>query len=112
MTVCIAATCKDGLVLASDRMLSASHLDLEFDHLGIKIYPVVPTVAVLSAGDALVLHDILIEGAGFPGQMQQPMVSAIAEHVRQRFVSVRRDLATQRLLEPRGLTFESFYQGG
>ena len=112
MTVCIAVNCKDGVVLASDRMVSASHLDLEFDHPGIKIHPVVPSVAVLSAGDALVLHDILIEGAGFPGRMQEPMVSDIAEHVRRKFVSVRRDLATQRVLEPRGLTFESFYQEG
>ena len=112
MTICIAVNCEEGVVLASDRMVSASYLDLEFDHPGIKIHPVLPTVTVLSAGDALVLHDILIEGAGFAGQMQQPMVDAIAEHVRQRFVSVRRELATQRLLEPRGLTFESFYQEG
>ena len=112
MTICIAVNFQEGVVLASDRMMSVAHLDLEFDHPSNKIHSILPTAAVLSAGDALALHDILIAGAGFAGQMQQPRVDAIAEHIRKQFVALRRELATQRLLEPRGQTFESFYQEG
>ena len=107
MTICIAVNFQEGVVLASDRMMSVAHLDLEFDHPSNKIHSILPTAAVLSAGDALALHDILIAGAGFAGQMQQPRVDAIAEHIRKQFVALRRELATQRLLEPRGQTLDT-----
>lgn len=66
MTICIAALCDGGrsLVAASDRMLSAPFLTLEFDHRDAKIDPIGPHCVALSAGDALSVQDIIVGGLG------------------------------------------------
>jgi hypothetical protein len=66
----------------------------------------------LTAGDALTAHDVLAAGPGFAGQLSNPLVSHFADHVRQKFVESRRRLASEQILEPRGLTFDDFYQRG
>lgn len=114
MTVCIAANCATGeaVVVASDRMLSAPFLTIEFDHADAKIDVVSPTCVALSAGDALFADEILGAGPGAPGQLSEPFVSQFAEHIRQKFVEVRRRFANETILEPRGMSFEAFYQHG
>ena len=112
MTICIAANFKDGVVVAADRMISAPNLTLEFDHPNTKIRCISSSCVVLSAGNALVIDDLLMKGTGLAGQMQNPMVRSFAEHLRSRYVQIRQQLASRSILEPRGFSFESFYREG
>jgi hypothetical protein len=52
MTICVAANCAKSraVVVASDRMLSAEFLTLEFDHPDAKIEEISPTCVALTAG--------------------------------------------------------------
>lgn len=114
MTICIAANCASGrgVVVASDRMLSAPYLTLEFDHPDAKIDKLGPRCVALTAGDALASHEILAGGAGLAGQLQDPMISDYADHIRRQYVEARRRVANEQYLEPRGLSFNEFYLGG
>lgn len=114
MTVCIAANCAkdEAVVVASDRMLSAPFLTLEFDHPDAKIDVVSQTCVALTAGDALASHGVLSAGPGLAGQLQDPFISDFADHIRKNFVEARRRFANEQILEPRGLNFEGFYQHG
>lgn len=113
MTVCIAAACQNGLaaVVASDRMLSAPFLTIEFDHPDAKIDMIGGRCVALTAGDALSVQDILAGGLGVAAQLQDPTVELIAEHVRKRFVEVRKRRINEMVLGPRGLDFDLFYSG-
>lgn len=93
-------------------MLSAPFLTLEFDHADGKIDQLGSTCVALSAGDALVADEVLSEGPGFAGQLNSPLIVNFADHIRQKFVESRRRMANEQVLEPRGLTFEQFYQHG
>ena len=112
MTICIAANCADGIVVTSDRMISAPFLALEFDHPTSKIEAISNTCVVLTAGDALATDDILIGGMSMADQLQNPLIRDLADHLRIQFVSARRRLIDQRILEPHGFSFVSFYQEG
>jgi 20S proteasome alpha/beta subunit len=114
MTICIAANCAHGeaVVVASDRMLTAHFLALEFDHPDAKIEEISPTCVALTSGDALAAQGVLAAGPGIAGQLQDPFISDFAEHIRQKYVESRRKMANQGILEPRGMTFDNFYSGG
>lgn len=114
MTICVAANCAkwEAVVVASDRMLSAPFLTLEFDHPDAKIEEISPTCVALTAGDALASQDVLAGGIGHAGQLQNPFMSDFTYQIRQRFVEARRRLASEQLLEPRDMSFADFYQNG
>ena len=114
MTICIAATCADqtAVVAASDRMVSAPFLTLEFDHPDAKIDQLSRTCVGLTSGDALVATDLFTGFEGMISQLQNPDVLLIAEHVKQRFVDVRRKLIDERVFRPRGISFIDFYSNG
>jgi 20S proteasome alpha/beta subunit len=114
MTVCIAANCASGkgVVVGSDRMISAPYLTLEFDHPDGKIDVIGPRCVALTAGDALTAQEILSGGAGLAGQLQDPLISHFAAHVRKQYVEARRRVATEPYLQPRGMSFDEFYVGG
>ncbi len=114
MTICIAATCagQNVVVAASDRMVSAPFLTLEFDHPDAKIDQLSRTCVGLTAGDALVATDLFTDFEGMISQLQNPDVLLIAEHVKQRFVDVRRKLNDERVFRPRGISFIDFYSKG
>ncbi len=114
MTVCIAASCDSGraLVVASDRMLSAPFLTLEFDHADAKIDPIGSHCVALTAGDALSVQEIIIGGLGVTAQLQNPSVQLIAQNIRDRFAAVRKQRINEIVLGPRGLDFDAFYTGG
>jgi hypothetical protein len=57
-------------------------------------------------------HDVLSAGPGFAAQLSNPLVSHFASHIRDNFVQARRRLANEQILEPRGFSFQDFYQGG
>ena len=113
MTVCIAASCDSGraVVVASDRMLSAPFLTVEFDHQDAKIDQVGANCVALSAGDALCVEDVLIGGLGAASQLQNPPIATLAEHIKQQFCQVRKQRINDFILGPRGLNFDVFYGG-
>lgn len=114
MTICIAAACAGGgaVVAASDRMISAPFLTLEFNHPDAKIDTLSQTCVGLSAGDALVATDLFTGFEGMVSQLQDPQVQLIAAHVKQRFVDVRREMIDDRVFKPRGISFVDFYTKG
>ena len=99
-------------MVASDRMLSAPFLTLEFDHADAKIDPIGNSCVALTAGDALSVQDILVGGFGVATQLMDPQVDLIAEQIRSRFVEVRKRRINEVILGPRGMDFETFYAGG
>ena len=114
VTVCIAASCAGGnaVVVASDRMLSAPFLTVEFDHEDAKIDQIGANCVALSSGDALCVQDILIGGLGAAHQLQNPPILTLAEQIKIEFCNVRRKRVNDYILGPRGIDFESFYKGG
>ena len=58
MTVCIAAICRNGVVLgASDRMLTAG--DVQFEPEREKIFPLTTSIVALTAGDASLQDELM-----------------------------------------------------
>ena len=114
MTICIAASCNDGgtIVVASDRMLTAPFLTVEFDHQDAKIDQIGENCVALSSGDALCVQDILMGGIGAARQLQNPSTQTLAEHIKHQYCKIRKMRINDLVLQPRGIDFESFYQGG
>lgn len=114
MTVCIAACCDGGnsVVVASDRMLSAPFLTVEFDHQNTKIDQIDNRCVALSSGDALCVQDILQGGLGAANHLQNPSICTLAEQIKYQFCEVRKQKINDLILGPRGIDFDSFYKGG
>jgi len=93
-------------------MLSAPFLTIEFDHPDAKIDLIGNRCVALTAGDALSVQEILVGGLGVAAQLQDPTVELIAQHVKNRFIEVRKRRINELILGPRGLDFDSFYGGG
>lgn len=114
MTVCIAARCEGGkaIVVASDRMLSAPFLSVEFDHQDAKIDQIGQNCVALSSGDALCVQDVLASSIGAANQLQNPSISMLAEQVKDQYREIRTQRINDFVLGTRGIDFDSFYQGG
>ncbi len=114
MTVCVAAVCENGnaVVVASDRMLTAPFLTVEFDHQDTKIDQINPSCVALSSGDALCVHDILIAAKITASQLQNPSIESLAEQIKVIFCSIRKDRINDLVFGPRGFDRDSFYRGG
>ena len=114
MTICISASCNDGrtIVVASDRMLTAPFLTVEFDHQDAKIYQIGRNCVALSSGDALCVQEILVGGVGAASQLQNPLVKTLADQIKMQFCEVRKQRINDLFLGPRGVDFDSFYQRG
>ncbi len=113
MTICIAATAADrtAVVVASDRMISAGFLDLEFDHPGSKIEILGPSCVGLSAGDALPSGDLFSSAYPVSTQFQNPAVEQIADTIKDTYCQLRARRIEEAVFKPRGITIKSFYQG-
>jgi hypothetical protein len=68
-------------------MLSAPYLTLEFDHPDAKIDTIRPRCVALTAGDARAAQESLSGGAGLAGQLQDPLISHFAAHIRRQYVA-------------------------
>ena len=112
MTVCIAGLCDDAnsVVVAADRMVTASHPALEFEHSQSKIVPLTPVCHILSSGDALAHAQIAGLSLAQIGSLQRPSVLQIAEAVRHSYVSQRQARVAELYLTPRAWTLEDFYR--
>ena len=116
MTVCIAAGCENGtaIVVASDWMLSAPHLAVEFDHPGSKIDQLNPRCAALSSGNALFVQDILADGYDVASKSEQtvPTIRELANGIKRGFRKTRIRRINELVFELHGTDFDTFYRNG
>lgn len=112
MTVCIATLCNQAkdVVVASDRMITATYPPVEFEHGMPKLEVICPSCIVLTAGDALAHADICRAVKGIVAGLSHPQTAVITEHIRATYVVERRKVINQRFLEPRGWTLDDFYE--
>lgn len=115
MTICIAAICEKGtkLILVSDRMVTVNPPPIEFENDVPKYEPITPKCISLFAGNALVqrevtdqLNDELKKLGKEPGTIQE-----ICDTLRKVYVNIRLQKNETRILSPRGLNLQTFYQG-
>ena len=114
MTICIAVLCENNqaVVIASDRMITAGFLAMEFEHSRSKIDQITPAVVGLTAGDALANTELFRECKATIQQLQSPSVQLIVDRIKSQFVILRQQRAEDSFLRPRGITFEEFYKKG
>ncbi len=114
MTICVAATAADksAIVAASDRMLSAHFLSLEFDHPDAKIDVLGRSCVGLSSGDALPTGELFSAAHGISAQLQNPQVGQIAEQIKDAYSALRKKRIEEQVFLPRGITIDEFYQQG
>lgn len=114
MTICVAATCENGqvAVVATDLMVSASFLSLEFEHPNSKIDQLSNTCVGLAAGDALASIELFRSCIGNVGQLKSPSIEMIADQVKDQFILLRQKSAEDNILKCRGLTISQFYHEG
>lgn len=114
MTICIAAMADDRsvVVVASDRMLSAHFLSLEFDHPDSKIESLGRACVGLSAGDALPTGELFLSAQMVSAQLQNPQIGHIADSIKKTYIELRSQRIEEQFFKPRGITIADFYQGG
>ena len=113
MTVCVAALAeKTTLIGVSDRMLTAG--DIEFEPAQAKIWVFTPSIVALLAGDTTVQGDILarvqLQVADWISKDPQTWVNVrdVAALYCQKYRELRREMAEAEVLQPLGLTIQSF----
>jgi len=112
--VCLAAICvgDDGnprIVVAADRMVTYPGF-IEFEHTVRKITPTTPHSVTMVAGDALVGSRLARETAGAI-YGSNPPIAQVAQQLAINYESVRNQWAETQILTPRGLNFQSYFQG-
>jgi hypothetical protein len=114
MTICVASLCEkaNSIVFASDRMITAGFLALEFEHPTSKIDILSDHCIGLTTGDVLANIELFRACKNFVQQIQSPSIELIANQIGEQFVILRRKRAEETLLKPRGITLNSFYQEG
>lgn len=116
VTVCIAAICEGNIVVgASDRMITAG--DIQFEPAAQKAFGMTSSIAVMFAGDAALQVEV---GQAVQAQVNAhieafPTVWLTVHDVAQMFVAHRNSVKQRRaeaaVLQPLGLTSETFLQG-
>lgn len=113
MTICIAAMAEGGkkIVLAADRMITANFpLPTEFETDDVpKIYQLHDNVIAMPAGNALSAYEVIERAKAQIVSQQISKVEQIAEIIRRTYQDYRRHLVVERVLEPRGLNLDTYY---
>ena len=114
MTICIAAVAADrtAVVVASDKMLSAAFLSLEFDHPRSKIESLGSSCVGMSAGDALPVGELFASAQPVATQLQNPQVEQIAKAIKEAYCALRAKRIEETVFQPRGVTLDDFYKRG
>ncbi len=114
MTICIAALCENSkfAVIATDHMVTASFLALEFEHPESKVDLLTQTCVGLTAGDALANTELFRCCRRNVNQLSSPTIEIIAAEVKDQFARLRLRKAEEVILQPRGLTCKNFYVDG
>jgi 20S proteasome alpha/beta subunit len=111
LTVCIGALCGNSreVVVASDRMITATYPPIEFEHGMPKLEIVSSSCIVLTAGDALAHADLCRNVRARVGVLSRPKVAKITDEVRAGYVAQRLQTIEHRFLESRGWSIRDFY---
>lgn len=112
MTICAAAICENNskIVIASDRMITATYPSIEFEHAIPKFEILSPRCVALTAGSALEHTELFRHAKSELGQIANPSIAVITEKIKNRFVEQRINRAEELYLKPRGLTLRGFYE--
>src|SRR6185312_7631098 len=115
MTICIGALCTDNhdgpaVVFAADRMVTANYLALEFEHQEKKIEAVQNTCVIMSSGDALVAFELIDAFRKDGGGART--VAEIAERFYALLSNLSLRRAEQKILMPRGLSWDRYRSDG
>jgi 20S proteasome alpha/beta subunit len=109
MTVCIAASCRDGIIFcASDRMLTAG--DIQYEPPSSKTFLLTKFAVSMMSGDAAFYTEIMDAVlAGLEGRHDErvPIVEIAGAFAEQRALALRTRASTA-ILGPLGLTTETF----
>ncbi len=114
MTICVAAICDkcNAVIVASDKMITAEFLALEFEHPNSKIEKLADCCVGLTAGDALAHTELFRACKQNIQLLKSPSVELIANEVKEQFLAHRRSRAEEAILKPRGFTINEFYKEG
>ena len=104
MTVCIATLCNQAkdVVVASDRMITATYPPIEFEHGIPKLEVISSSCIVLTAGDALAHADLCRNVNGRISELSRPRTTVITEEIRKGYVVQRLKTIEERFLTSRG----------
>lgn len=112
MTICIAAIGGDGgfVVVASDRMVTATPPPIQFEHNSRKITEISPHSVVLTAGDALAHVELCDEAVHMAKAIRILSIKQIAMEIQKAYQKQRSEKVEAEYLRPRGWTLKSFYE--
>ncbi len=112
MTICIAAIGGNDkfVVVASDRMVTASPPPIEFEHNACKITEVSQHSLVLTAGDALAHVELCNEAINMVTAIRVLSVRQIAGEIQSAYVKQRTEKVEAEYLRPRGWDIKRFYE--
>lgn len=113
MTIIVGAICNNGkqVVVVADRMLTQERLSVEFETEARKIEEIAKSCVVMSAGDALVQHEVLQPAKVTINSSAISQIPQMVEKIKEAFVTERNKRFEEANLKPRGLTLEAFYGG-
>lgn len=115
MTICIAALAENGkkIVYAADQMITANvPISYEFETDDVKkIHPFLTKTVVMTAGNALVAHEILSNARQIidANSEKYDSVEEIANIIRDQYAAYRLGYVINKYLEPRGLSLQNYY---
>ena len=113
MTICIATICDGGehIIMMTDAMITGKHLSIEFEHKRPKITIMANNCAVATAGDALAHTELFEEVREEIDKLKRPKVSNVVKCIKECFVKLRQKEIMERILNPRGITYQYFLRG-
>ncbi len=113
LTIIVGAICSGGksAIVAADRMLTQEGLSVEFETLEPKIEEITKSCVVMTAGDALIKHEILQSAKASIGSSAISQIPQLVEEIKKAFVNERKKRFEEAELKPRGLTLVDFYSG-
>src|SRR5215472_11485220 len=103
MTVCIAAVCDGGksVVVAADRMFTApAPMNMEFETSEKKIESLATGCVAMSSGNSAYATEIIAGTLVGLAGAQQPLMSVVAERVKDAYISVRMTKVREQILVP------------
>lgn len=112
MTVCVGAICNEGdtVIVASDRMMTATMPPIKFEHTKPKIFPISNSCVALTAGNALLPVEIIPQIKALLTKASS--IPQIAEQTKNIYQLLRAKHAEDIFLLPRTITKEVFYSRG
>jgi 20S proteasome alpha/beta subunit len=114
LTICISVICdvkeKPKVIVASDRMITAGHLAIQFEHGVPKIEELSSTCVALTSG-SITYTEIFDRSRVKIAELKEPTVHEIAHIVKDEYIEEKKRRAEDSILKHRGLSFGDIYSG-